>query len=86
VFTAIISTIGGMQLFTEPLLFGYGIPRGGADNEYQTLAMYIYQTTFTRNFDVGRGSAMSWLLFLFILVLALVNVALIRRGVKGEAR
>jgi cellobiose transport system permease protein len=85
-FTVIISTIGGMQLFTEPLLFGYGQPRGGGQNEYQTIAMRIYETTFTRNFDVGRGAAMSWLLFLFILILALINFALVRRSVKGETR
>jgi len=85
-FTVIISTIGGMQLFTEPFMFGYGQPRGGQLNEYQTIAMYIYETTFTRNFDVGRGSAMSWMLFLFILIFALINFALVRRSVKGELR
>jgi cellobiose transport system permease protein len=85
-FTVIISTIGGMQLFTEPFLFAYGQSRGGAGNEFQTISMYIYQTTFERNFDVGLGSAMSWLLFLVILILAMVNFLLVRRSVKGEAR
>src|SRR6266540_6218283 len=37
-FTAIISTIGGMQLFTEPLLFNYGRVQGGSLNEFQTAA------------------------------------------------
>jgi cellobiose transport system permease protein len=75
-----------MQLFTEPLMYAYGQVRGGVQNEFQTIAMYIYETTFTRNFDVGRGSAMSWVLFLFILIFALINFLLVRRSVKGELR
>src|SRR5690348_1289653 len=85
-FTVIISTIGGMQLFTEPLLFNYGNPAGGTLNEFQTIAMYIYQTTFTGSYSVGRGAAMSWLLFLIILVFALVNVWAVRRSVRGATR
>ncbi|OLB66554.1 MAG: ABC transporter permease [Actinobacteria bacterium 13_2_20CM_2_72_6] len=83
-FTVIISTIGGMQLFTEPLLFNYGRPAGGSLNEFQTIAMYIYETTFTNNYSAGYGATMSWLLFLMIIVFALVNVVLVRRTVRGS--
>jgi cellobiose transport system permease protein len=83
-FTVIISTIGGLQLFTEPLMFGGGQPRGGVDNQFQTVAMYIYERTFTRNFEYGYGAAMSWVLFIMILIFALVNFALVRRSVKGD--
>ncbi len=83
-FTVIISTIGGMQLFTEPLLFNYGRIQGGSLNEFQTVAMYIYETTFTNNYNVGRGAAISWLLFVIILIFALINFALVRRSVKGQ--
>ncbi|WP_422770598.1 carbohydrate ABC transporter permease [Plantactinospora sp. WMMC1484] len=85
-FTIIISTIGGLQLFTEPLMYGYGLIRGGAANEFQTLAMYIYERTFTGNFEYGSGAAMSWLLFLMIIVFAVINFALVRRSVKGEQK
>ncbi|WP_432836572.1 carbohydrate ABC transporter permease [Dactylosporangium sp. CA-092794] len=85
-FTVIISTIGGMQLFTEPLLFNYGRINGGSLNEFQTVAMYIYETTFTNNFNVGRGSAVSWLLFLIILIFALVNFLLVRRSLRGNTQ
>ncbi|HEX8627247.1 MAG TPA: sugar ABC transporter permease [Catenuloplanes sp.] len=85
-FVIIISTIGGMQLFTEPLMFGYGLPRGGSDREFQTLAMYIYERTFTNNYEYGVGAAMSWLLFLLILIFALINFALVRRSVKGDTK
>jgi len=82
VFTVIISTIGGMQLFTEPLLFNYGRIQGGSLNEFQTIAMYIYETVFTNNYSAGYGAAMSWLLFLVIILFAAVNVALVRRSAR----
>jgi cellobiose transport system permease protein len=83
-FTVIISTIGGMQLFTEPLLFNYGRIQGGSLNEFQTVAMYIYETVFTNNYSAGYGAAISWLLFLLIVVFAVVNVVLVRRSVRGS--
>ncbi|MFG3691097.1 carbohydrate ABC transporter permease [Micromonospora sp. NPDC047740] len=86
VFTVIISTIGGFQIFTEPLMYGFGLVRGGADHQFQTLAMYIYERTFTGNAEYGYGSAMSWLLFMMIIIFALINFALVRRSVKGEQK
>jgi cellobiose transport system permease protein len=83
-FTVIISTIGGMQLFTEPLLFNYGNLNGGSLGEFQTIALYIYQRTFSLNFEYGYGAAMSWALFLIIIIFALINFALVRRSVKGS--
>ncbi|MFE9202941.1 carbohydrate ABC transporter permease [Micromonospora sp. NPDC007230] len=85
-FTVIISTIGGFQIFTEPLMYGFGLVRGGADHQFQTLAMYIYERTFTGNAEYGYGSAMSWLLFMMIIIFALINFALVRRSVKGEQK
>ncbi|MEE6263613.1 carbohydrate ABC transporter permease [Plantactinospora sonchi] len=85
-FTIIISTIGGLQLFTEPLMYGYGMVRGGSDHQFQTLAMYIYERTFTGNFEYGVGAAMSWLMFLMIIIFAVVNFALVRRSVKGDMK
>jgi cellobiose transport system permease protein len=85
-FTVIISTIGGMQLFTEPYMFGYGRSAGGVNNEYQTVAMYMYQYAFEGNFEYGYGSAVSWLLFLMIIIFALINFLIVRRSVGGETR
>lgn len=82
-FTVIVSTIGGLQLFTEPLLFAYGRIQGGVDSIFQTLAMYIYQTTFVTRFDLGYGAAISWALFMMIIAIALTNFLLVRRSVRG---
>jgi cellobiose transport system permease protein len=85
-FTVIISTIGGMQLFTEPLLFNYGLVQGGSLHEFQTIAMYIYEVTFSEPYSVGRGAAMSWLLFLMIIFVALLNLVLVRRSLRGSTQ
>jgi cellobiose transport system permease protein len=82
-FTVILSTIGGMQLFTEPLLFNYGRIQGGIGRDSQTVAMYIYERTFSGSFHVGYGAAISWVLFLIILLIALINFLLVRKSIRG---
>lgn len=79
VFTVIISTIGGLQLFTEPLLFGSGGDvTGGSLRQYQTVAMYMFEKAF-RIFDYGYGAAVAWMLFLLIGVGSLLNILIMRR-------
>ncbi|MBG0816114.1 carbohydrate ABC transporter permease [Planomonospora sp. ID82291] len=81
VFVVITSTIGAMQVMAEPLLFGSYMVTGGVDRQYQTLALFIYEN-FTR-LDFGYASAISWMMFLFIIVIAGVNYLLTRRA-KGS--
>ena len=55
IFTVVISTIGATQLFGEPLLFGgAGGYRGGADHQYQTLGLLLYEQGWF-NFQLGRA-------------------------------
>ncbi|EST33849.1 carbohydrate ABC transporter permease [Streptomyces niveus] len=79
VFTIVLSTIGATQLFGEPLIFGQG-PNGisgGADNQYQTLGLLLYEEGW-KNYQMGRAATIAWAMFL-ILVLAFV----LQRVVKG---
>jgi cellobiose transport system permease protein len=80
IFTVIISTIGGFQLFTEPLLFNPGANgiSGGSLRQFQTVTMYVYENAFGR-FDYGYAAAAAWLLFMLILVASLVNFLIVRR-------
>ncbi len=82
IFTVIISTIGGLQLFTEPYLFEplhYGAT-GGSDRQYQTVAMYLYEKAFAGSqFKFGYASAIAWCLFLLIAVISAVNFLIVRR-------
>ncbi|GAB3983764.1 sugar ABC transporter permease [Actinoallomurus acanthiterrae] len=81
-FVSVISTIGGLQLFTEPLLFNFGYMNGGSLRQSQTVTMYMFENAFNR-FQYGYGSAVAWMLFLMILVFSLVNFLLIRRFAGG---
>jgi cellobiose transport system permease protein len=72
IFTVIISTIGGLQVFAEPLLFGGGNLTGGSDRQFQTLSLYLYEIGFNR-FDFGYASAAAWAMFVIIVVAAIVN-------------
>ncbi|HEX5543087.1 MAG TPA: sugar ABC transporter permease [Micromonospora sp.] len=81
-FVVIISTIGGLQLFTEPLIFGNGRVRGGSQREFQTLAMYMYEKGIENLTTAGYGAAIAWAIFLLILVASAVNFLLIRRTAK----
>ncbi|WP_320775982.1 sugar ABC transporter permease [Streptomyces sp. CRN 30] len=78
VFTIVLSTIGATQLFGEPLIFGQG-PNGvtgGADNQYQTLGLLLYEEGW-KNYQMGRSATVAWVMFL---LLVLVFVA--QRAVK----
>ncbi|MBT2541552.1 sugar ABC transporter permease [Streptomyces sp. ISL-44] len=82
VFTIVLSTIGSIQLFGEPLIFGDGQAGGGADRQYQTLSMLLYETGFSQS-NAGRASALAWLMFLLIFVIALIAAAVRRRTRRG---
>jgi multiple sugar transport system permease protein len=77
-FGVTLSVIGGLQLFEEPFILTGG--RGGSDQAGMTTAIYLYRMAFDFN-DFGAASAMSWLLFVVVVVLTLlVNRAFRPRG------
>ncbi|UEL28647.1 carbohydrate ABC transporter permease [Pseudarthrobacter sp. L1SW] len=77
IFVVITSTIGGLQIFDEPRVFDQS-GLGGADRQWQTLTMYIWELGWgQRNF--GRASAVAWLLFLIIVLIALLNFFITKR-------
>jgi len=79
----IVSTIGGLQLFTEPLVFNSGNILGGTQRQFQTVAMYMYEKAIENTHTAGYGAAVSWVLFVMIILVSLVNVLLIRRSVRS---
>jgi cellobiose transport system permease protein len=81
IFVVITSTIGAMQVLAEPLLFGSYSITGGPDRQYQTLSLFIYEN-FTK-LDFGFASAISWMMFVFIVLVAGVNYLITRRGKGG---
>lgn len=83
IFVVITSTIGGLQIFDEPRMYDqYGM--GGADRQWQTLTIYLYQVGWTQK-NFGRAAAIAWLLFLIILLIGVVNYFIARRISSKES-
>lgn len=82
-FVIIISTIGGWQLFVEPLVFnsGSGAVLGGMQRQFQTVAMYMYERGFA-DLRFGYGSAIGFTLFAIIVVASVLNFMLVRKTVR----
>ncbi|SCL22467.1 cellobiose ABC transporter membrane protein [Micromonospora rhizosphaerae] len=80
IFTLIISTIGGLQLFTEPLLFtsGSGGLSGGSEGQFQTITMYLLDV-MNQRFRWGYAGAVALVLFALIALMSAVNYLLARR-------
>jgi len=82
-FVSIVAIIGGLQLFTEPVIYTYGYTvRGGDQREVQTLTMYMYENSMVSFNNAGYGAAISWSLFLLIIVASIGNFLLIRRTAR----
>ena len=83
-FTVVVSTIGAVQLFGEPLLFGgNGTTTGGASHQYQTLGLLMYNQGWT-NFHLGQAAATAWAMFLIILVVVGVNAVVGRLRARND--
>ncbi|GIG53505.1 carbohydrate ABC transporter permease [Demequina activiva] len=86
IFTVVLSTIGSLQLFAEPVLFdedpssGEG---GGLRHLWRTVAQLIWYTGWGDPNDFGLAGAMSWLLFVVVVALAAFN-AFISNKIGGR--
>lgn len=82
IFTVVISTIFGLQVFAQPQLFARSAAdsiTGGSSRQFQTLTLYLYEHAFNRGFQFGYASATAWLMFLLIVVAVVINYLLVRR-------
>lgn len=74
-FTAITSTIGGLQIFTEPQILLNG---AGPNNAGMTMVLYLYQQAFQQN-QFGYGAAIGWGIFVVVIVFSLINWRILNR-------
>jgi ABC-type sugar transport system permease subunit len=72
-FAAIIATIASMQLFD----LVYVMTKGGPLFHTETLVTYLYEVGF-QNFRSGYAAAISWVLFLLIMLLSIFQLRLFR--------
>jgi cellobiose transport system permease protein len=74
-FSVVTSSVGGLQIFTEPLLFTS--PAGGSNGQALTMTLFLYGQAFN-SFKFGYASAIAIALLFIVLVLALVSFAMAR--------
>lgn len=73
-FTVVISTIGALQLFTEPYVY---LGRGFGD-QGMTIVMYLFRYAFI-NYNMGYASAAAVLLFFMVVTFSVLNTWLVSR-------
>lgn len=79
VFTIVTSTIGGLQIFTEPLLVSRSAPLTcGPVRQCQTLTLFLFEQGFGQ-FKFGYGAAIGVSLFVLVVAFALLNYLLSTR-------
>jgi multiple sugar transport system permease protein len=72
-FVLVLNVIGAFQVFGQTFI----ITRGGPALSTRVLVQYIYETAFNF-YRMGYGSAMSWILFLIIVVFSIVQFRVLR--------
>ncbi|WP_455836407.1 carbohydrate ABC transporter permease [Pseudarthrobacter siccitolerans] len=83
VFVVITSTIGGLQIFTEPRLFDPATA-GGSQRQFQTTVLYLWEMAFQRQ-NFGKASTIAWLLFLIIVLFGVINYLISRSIATADA-
>lgn len=84
-FLFITQTIGSLQILEEPMLLvtnwtnGGVTVVGGVDRTVLTAVWYLYDTSFVTTNNFGKGSAVSYLLFLVIAILTFLFMTITRR-------
>ncbi|MBO1513399.1 carbohydrate ABC transporter permease [Metabacillus bambusae] len=75
-FTVLMTTIGSMQLFTEPqVLLGNS---GGVGGSGLTITLYMYKQAFGES-QYGYASVVSWALFVIIALFSLLNWKIVQK-------
>ncbi|WP_166239702.1 carbohydrate ABC transporter permease [Paenibacillus turpanensis] len=73
IFTVLLSTIGSLQLFTEPYVFLGQTGTGSTREEGITMVIYLYSEAF-RNGFFGTAAATAVLLFIVTILFSAVNM------------
>ena len=56
-----------------------GVGQGGADRQWMTVTMYLYELGWGNQKSFGRAAAVAWILFLIILIIGMINFSITRR-------
>lgn len=75
IFVLVMQIIASFQIFGQ----AYFVTEGGPNLSTRVMMQYIYETAFM-HYRMGYGAAMSWLLFLVIAVVSLVQYRMAREA------
>ena len=82
-FVLIVGTIGGLQVFAEPLtLGGY---TGGDSRQFSTLTLFLYEQAF-QNYRWGYAAAVGIMITIIVLIISGINFLITRRISSEESR
>ncbi len=68
-FSIVMGIIGSFQIFTQ----AYIMTSGGPNNATLTVILHLYNKAF-RQFRMGYGAALAWILFAILLVITLLTI------------
>ncbi|QUW23131.1 sugar ABC transporter permease [Sporosarcina sp. Marseille-Q4063] len=80
-FDMVTSLIGGFQIFQEAYVMSNG--EGGPVNSMLFYNLYMWKKAF-ESFDMGYAMAMSWILFVIVFIITIINLKLAPRWVHYE--
>lgn len=81
-FLLVIQMLGAFQLFTEPFILAANT-QGQVPQASESLVIYIYQNAFSFS-RMGKASAISWILFIIVFIVTILQTFLQRRWVHYE--
>ena len=76
-FVLIVGTIGGLQVFAEPLTLG-GNMSGGDSRQFSTLTLFLYEQAFVNN-RWGYAAAIGIFITVIVLIISDINFAITRQ-------
>ncbi len=83
-FVLIVGTIGGLQVFAEPLVFS-GTMDGGSSRQLSTMTMFLFEQTFI-NGKWGYGAAIGIAITVIVLIISVINFVVTRRVASEDKK
>lgn len=83
-FVLIVGTIGGLQVFAEPLVFS-GTMDGGSSRQLSTMTMFLFEQTFI-NGKWGYGAAIGIAITVIVLIISVINFIVTRRVASEDKK
>ncbi len=76
-FVLIVGTIGGLQVFAEPLILG-GSFNGGDSGQFSTLTLFLFEQAFVA-YKWGYAAAIGIMITFIVAVVSIINFFITRR-------